>query len=238
MVMKWFLTVFAILSLAAAMVGPFFGNWFASGAGIVGFMGLLIAANLDRLAEFKASKSASEARTREIFARAEVNIDQLQSLAKTVATLSLSLVQRSGRFGGYSDEEQKQIHDETVNVLRRIGVTQSDLDAVLQDWHRIVEFDYAYFILGAHTVPEGLDVAATGEWTEMRGGGVAKTASPMDVQHFLEKYGVFSESMRELIEDYRYYRANKSHRRPEVWSDRTKWGRLSRASRGLMGPPQ
>jgi hypothetical protein len=238
MAMKWFLTIFAILALGAAIAGPFFGSLYVSGVALVGFVGLLITANLDRLAEFKASKSGIEAKTREIFARAEVTIDQLQSLAKTVATLSLSLVQRSGRFGGYSDDEQKQIHDETVNVLRRIGVTQSDLDAVLYDWHRMVEFDYAYFILGAHTVPDGLDAAAGSEWTELRSGGVAKTASPLDVQRFLEKYALLSESMRELVEDYQYYCTNKTHRRPEVWRNRAKWGRLSCASKGLIGPPQ
>jgi hypothetical protein len=236
MVMKWFLTVSAILALAAAIAGPFFGSVYASGVALVGFVGLLITANLDRLAEFKASKSGIEAKTREIFKRAEVTIDQLQSLAKTVATLSLSLVQRSGRMGGYSDDEQKQMYNETVDALRRIGVQQGDLDAVLHDWHRVLEFDYAYFILGAHTVPDGLDTAAVSEWMSLRSGGVEKTASPDEVQRFLAKHGFLSESMHDLIDDYRYYRANKSHRRPEVWGERTKWGRLSLASKGLVGP--
>jgi hypothetical protein len=237
MVMKWFLTVFAILALAAAIAGPFFGDVYASGIALIGFVGLLITANLDRLAEFKASKSGIEAKTREIFKRAEVTIEQLQSLAKTVATLSLSLVQRSGRMGGYSDDEQKQMYNETVDVLRRIGLQQGDLDAVLHDWHRVIEFDYAYFILGAHTVPDGLDNPGMAEWISLRSGGVENAASPDDVQRFLAKHAFLSESMRDLVEDYRYYCANKSHRRPEVWGERTKWGRLSLASKGLIGPP-
>jgi hypothetical protein len=95
MAMKWFLAIFAILALGAAIAGSFLGSVYVSGVSLVGSVGLLITANLDRLAEFKASKSGIEARTREIFARAEVTIDQLQRLAKTVASQSLSLVQRT-----------------------------------------------------------------------------------------------------------------------------------------------
>lgn len=228
MVMKWFLTVFAIASLAAAIAGPFFGSITAVGAGIVGFAGLLIAANLDRLAEFKASKSGIEAKTREIFARAEVTIDELRSLAKTVAGLSLSLVKRTGRFGGYSDEEQNKIHDDAVAVLRRIGVSEPDLDVVLRDWHLFAEFDYPYFILGGHTSPHELDSAAMQDWNSLRGGGIEKIPSPREVRDFLVKHNLLSERIRDLVDDYEYYCVNKSHRRPGVWVERTKWGRLSR----------
>src|SRR5277367_6221241 len=176
--MKWFLTISAILSLAAALAAPFFGSIYVSGIGLVGFAGLLIAANLDRLAEFKATRSGIEARTREIFARAEVTIDQLQSLAKIVATLSLSLVKRTGRFGGYSDEEQDKILGDTLDVLHRIGVSQADLDVILKDWHLIVEFDYAHFILGGNTVPDGIDSSAMQEWTSLRIGGFEHIPSP------------------------------------------------------------
>jgi hypothetical protein len=228
MAMKWFLTVFAIIALAAAIAGSFFGSISATAAGLVGFTGLLITANLDRLAEFKASKSGIEAKTREIFARAEVTIDQLQLLAKTVASLSLSLVKRAGRFGGYSDKEQNRIHEDTVGVLRRIGVSQPDIDVVLHDWHLFVEFDYPYFILGGHTAPDGLDSAAMQDWNSLRGGGVVTIPSPKNVRDFLVKHHLHSDKMRELVDDYEYYCANKIHRRPEVWVERTNWGRLRR----------
>jgi hypothetical protein len=228
MAMKWFLTIFAILALGAAIAGPFFGSVYVSGVGLVGFVGLLITANLDRLAEFKASKSGIEARTREIFARAEVTIDQLQRLAKTVASQSLSLVQRTGRWGGYTDQEQKKIYDDAIDVLRRIGVAQSDLESIATDWHRVVEFDYAHFILGGHIVPEGLDAPAMEEWNSLRNGGFEKVPTPQQLRDFMEKHGFLSERIQQLLEDYEYYRVNKSHRREQIWASRTKWGRLNR----------
>ena len=73
------------------------------------FLGCLITANLDRISEFRASTGGVEAKTREVRARAENTLSELQLLARTVAEVTLSLVKRSGRLGGYSDQEEEKI---------------------------------------------------------------------------------------------------------------------------------
>lgn len=225
--MKWFLTIFAILALAVGIAGPVVGApWAASLMTAFGFVGLLIAANLDRISEFKASKSGTEARTRTILNKAEVTIEQLQIIAKTVAGLSLSLVQRSGRFGGFSDVEQNQVYNDTLGALSKIGIQGGELAEITRDWHRVVDFDYAFFVLGGHTVPEKFEPSAIAEWSLLRGDGFEKVATPAEVRAFLTKRGLLSTRMEELVQDYEYYRANRQHRRPDVWAERSKWGRL------------
>jgi hypothetical protein len=104
--MKLFLLVAAVVVLGAGLVAGVFGHLTVMRAALVGFVGCRIAANLDRIAEFKASARGVEAKTREVIARAETAVSELQMLARIVGTLTLSLVKRSGRIGDYSDAEE------------------------------------------------------------------------------------------------------------------------------------
>ena len=94
--MKWFLVICAILAFGVGMTFGYLGHNGLLGAGLIGFIALLVTANLDRISEFKASRSGIEARTREVVARAETAVSELQLLATQVAELSLSLVKRQG----------------------------------------------------------------------------------------------------------------------------------------------
>jgi len=90
-----------------------------------GFVALLVAANLDRISEFKASKSGFEARTREVrevIAEAKSTVSELQLLARNIGELTLSLVKRSGRFGGYNEDEKEKIKSSVLDVLRKVGI--------------------------------------------------------------------------------------------------------------------
>jgi hypothetical protein len=113
---KVFLSIVAVLILIGGLAAGFFGDYWVMVMAFSGFVGCLIAANLDRISEFKASRSGVEAKTREVIARAEITLRELQLLARRVTELSLSLVKRSGRFGGYSDEEQDQIKNDLISV--------------------------------------------------------------------------------------------------------------------------
>jgi hypothetical protein len=77
-------------------------------------------------------------------------------------------------------------------------------------------------------VPEGLEAPAMAEWNSLREGGFEKIPTPKKIREFAEKYHFLSERIQGPLEDYEYYRLNKSHRRDQIWASRTKWGRLSR----------
>jgi hypothetical protein len=163
-VLQLFLSITAVVILSAGLVAGFFGHLWVMVIALFGFVGCLIAANLDRISEFKASKSGVEAKTREIVVRAENTLRELQLLAVKVTELSLSLVKRNGRFGGYSDEEQEFIKNDLLSVLRELKVSEADIQRTLLDWHRFVEFDYALYILGGSIVPSKLDPDTQRAW--------------------------------------------------------------------------
>jgi hypothetical protein len=227
-VMKWFLTISGVLVLIAGMVSGFFGHPGVIFIALFGFIGLLIAANLDRISEFKASKSGIEAKTREVIARAESTLSELQLLARNVGELTLSLVKRSGRWGGYDDDEEEKIKTSVLELLKKVGVPEAEFPKLLSEWDRFTEFDYAHAILGGSTIPDGADEALVAEWKNLHERNILQIPTPDDIRKFLTKNNFMTDELNEYLKDYEYYRAHKAHRRPDVWRERLRWGRLKK----------
>jgi hypothetical protein len=227
--LRVFLSIVAVLVLVGGLIAGFFGEYWVMAVAFAGFVGCLLAANLDRISEFKASKSGVEAKTREVVARAENTLRELQLLAMRIAELSLSLVQRTGRWGGYSDEEQDRIKNDLISVLREIKISEADIQGVLIEWHRVVEFDYAQLILGGSTVPDKNDPKTMAAWKSLGDGGISNVPTPEMLERFLDEFGFMSPERREQLADYAYYRIHRVHRRPEAWAARQSWGRLEGA---------
>lgn len=75
-------------------------------------------------------------------------------LAYNFGELTLSLVKRSGRICGYEDSEQEQIKKTVIEVLKKVGIPESEFPKLLREWNRFIEFDYSRAILGGHRIPE------------------------------------------------------------------------------------
>ena len=227
--MKWTLTIASFASLAAALGAGWYGFHGILTAGFLGFAFLLFAANLDRISEFRATATGVEAKTRDVLQRAEHTLSELQVLARTVAKTALSLVKRSGRLGGYNDDEEESFKRSILNVLDEIGVPETELSDVLYDWHRLTEFDYILYMLGHSRVPEGFeghDIFV--EWKALR--SFDNMASPDRIREFLTKWDILTPEREEYVKDYEYYRDHKRHRRPDVWKDRKNLKHLQKKS--------
>lgn len=226
--MKWFLTISGVAALIAGLTVGFLGHVGVMSAAVLGFIVLLVIANLDRISEFKASGSGIEAKTRDIIARAENALSELQLLARNIGELTLSLVKRSGRIGGYDDDEQERIKNSVLDVLKNVGVPESENPSVLGEWDRFTEFDYTHAILGGHIIPDGANGDVLVEWKALREGGIVRVPEPNEIRTFLDKHGFMTNELDGYLKDYEYFRANKVHRRPEIWRERRNWGRLKK----------
>lgn len=226
--MKWLLTISGILILAAGLGLGFLGHLGVLTFAFFAFVALLIAANLDRISEFKASRSGVEAKTREVIARAESTLSEIQLLARTVGEVTLSLVSRTGRWDGYSDDEQEAIKSMIVGVLKKIGVPENEIPKILATWRTTTEFDYAHFILGGSTIPDGVTSDVMAEWSALREGGFKRIPTPEQLRQFLVTHGFMNDQLQEYLLDYEHYRLHGEHRRPLVWKERNKWGRLKK----------
>lgn len=223
--MKWFLSISSIGALAAAMALGYLGHADLLVAGLVASLALLVIANLDRVSEFKASAGGIEARTREVVNRAESAIAELRILALHIAEVSLFLAMRQGRWDGFSDEELKNLKLSVLSNLERLGIPEEQRKLALKEWHRVVEFDYAHYILGSQ-VPEDASPADMALWTSLREGGISGCPAPDKLHRFLTENGFMSAERADYLEDYRYYIKEQEHKRPDVWHNRTHWGHL------------
>ena len=223
--MKWTLTVAALVSFAAGLWTGWHDHVAVLVAGSLGGAFLLFVANLDRISEFKATRTGVEARTREVLKKAEHTVSELHVLARIVGEVALSLVKRSGRLGGYEDDEAERIKAGVLGALKEIGLSEGEFDDVLKDWHRLTQFDYVLYILGHSTVPQGFDDhRVTKEWKALR--SFDSLSTPEQVRTFLSRWDLLTDDRAGYLQDFEFYVVHKEHRRPEIWKTRDSWSTL------------
>lgn len=189
---------------------------------------LLFFANLDKISKLRFDKTGFEAETREVVKEARSTIKELQDLSKIMASTTLGLVKRTGRWGGYSYAEKEEIKKQTLNVLEKIGISPEDVEKVITEskWHKFTELDYVHFILGGDKIPEILPSDRIAQWKQLRHRDLDNLATPDELTHFFEQSNMLSPETKELIEDYSHYIRTRQQRRPDVWNNRGSWSHL------------
>lgn len=147
----------------------------------------------------------------------EAAMDAVRRLAVSNSRISLDLVQMSGRFGGISEANKRRMLEQTRTLLSDLGVSVDQVADSETGYHLGVEFDYAQWALKpsrGDQLPKDLQA----ERDKLRNGGLAGRPLPDEIEAFLERAGILTPERHEVLEDYRYYIANREHRRPEAWS--------------------
>ncbi|TAL17216.1 hypothetical protein EPN96_06330 [bacterium] len=224
--MKVWLTIASLITLGISLLAGFSGKTSVLAVGFLSFVVLLLIANIDRVSEFKATGTGVEAKTRDVLQRAEVTLSELQALAKHVGMVTLSLVKRSGRLGGYSDIEEEEIKNSILDVMKKVGIPNSECQEVLREWNKFIEYDYLFFILGGSTIPDGDIPEVHKEWKALRSGGIEKIPTSKEIKAFLEKHHFMTPDLEQWLLDYQCFIDKRIHRRPEVWQQRQSMGRL------------
>lgn len=218
--MKWTLTVTAIAVMLAGLVLASGGNNRAFGISLLCGALLLLCANLDRIAELSASWKGVSAKTREVLKDAETAVSELQMLATQLSEISLSLVRRNGRMGGYTRQEAEAFRDSTLEVLRRLKIPAERIAGTMTEWHQITEFDHVISIANAalrHCAP------TPEQQTVIRGRlytGWRTLPSPSEVRRILVEADMKSPEVEAAIEDYEHYVRHRQFRRPDEWDTR------------------
>lgn len=213
--MKELLVIVALIVLAFTLWAGMKSMYAFMAIAFLCFIGLLFFANLDQIEKFSASRSGFEATTR-VIKEAESTIEELRQLAKLVSATTLSMVQRTGRFGtGFDRKEQEEIRDSLLDYLTKLKISQEEQAQSLSEWHSWVCRDYVDMIISSVEVPRELYDNA--EIKELQSIERNSLPPPSKIEEILSKYSLMKDETRELIQDYQYYLKNKQHRRPKVW---------------------
>lgn len=202
--------IFAALTAYAAFESPD-GAWPLCVMAIA----FLISANFDQLAEFSATTSG----VRAVMRNAEQKIDELDRVVRLVASAGLALIQRSGRIGGFPDDEKEKFLEETMSLLKSAGISDQEIEDIRREtWDKYVMFDYVLAATGGSLVPSIDDADLKAQWGELR--NIRNMPTPDEIEAFLEKAGGLHGLRKDLVEEYRYYCEHKRHRNPEIYRRR------------------
>jgi len=85
-----------------------------------------------------------------------------------------------------------------------------------------LDFDYAYFV--TRKLLTSLDAEGQKLWNEFYSAdkrkGIGFEPSPDELEEFLTKLGLMNEEVTGRLQDYRHFKATRTHRRPDVWKTR------------------
>jgi hypothetical protein len=183
-----------------------------------------LAGIMGRIYEFKGLGFEAKMReVTEVVETAKGTIKELQELAKVMASISLSLVKRAGRLGPFSDADAERIKDSVTSVLRQLDVSNEESRQLFNEWHMWDERDYADYILAGSTIPKNMTPQQIETWKLLRRCPLGSAATPEEITEFLKECGLLTQEAIELIEDYKWYREHRTHKRPEVWERRAEW---------------
>jgi hypothetical protein len=180
-------------------------------------MAFLFVANLKKIIKDKVPQDSVEIEAREIVQKAELTIIEMQNLSKLVSRTALSLIKRSGRLGGYPEEEQEALKESFLRLLNNLNLSEEDRKNVLEEYNKFIEIDFVIMLLESH-IPVNWPKEELQKRREMLSNVGANCPSPDRIEELLIRNDSLSKNHQEIVEDYKYFRKYKKYRRPEMIS--------------------
>ncbi len=208
-----------LVGLAAIAAGPLLLNYLPNPnvgwASMITGLIFMMSSRFDDVVEigFGSFRTKLERRVKKV----EDTMAAVRRLAKESARSALKSVQYAGRLGGFTDTEKERFLRDTRRLLHDLGIQEGEAADVEREWHEAVEFDYAHWVLGGDRTPKDLPKNEHGDWDELRSGGIAGRATPVQIRRFLENAQMLTQEREEILQDYEHYRATRQHRREDDW---------------------
>ncbi len=177
-------------------------------------MAFLFVANINSIIKDKAPEDGLETEAREVIEKAEVTMREMQNLAKLVSRTALSLVKRSGRLGGYPEEEQEALKESFLELLKDLQLSKEDRENVLEEYNRFIEQDYVFLLLESH-IPINWPKEELQKRRDMLN-KISSCPSPERIEELLIRNESLSKNHKDILEDFKYFRKFKEYRRPEM----------------------
>jgi len=153
------------------------------------------------------------------------SLKEMRQVIEADTRAIFELVQTQMRFGGVSDDQKEVIYHNLTAVLKKAGFSKTEIEDVQERWHYWIGGDYVRDILTNSIYHPHVPNENKEEWSKKRKELCDKTDSvtPHELREAFKAFDGYTDEVRELIDDFEYYRQNKQHRRPEVWAEREYW---------------
>jgi hypothetical protein len=191
--------------------------WIAALCGAV----MLVLANPERLAEI--SLGPLRARMQEKIAEAVATVEQLREIAATMANVILSDLMAGQFIWGMTSAKRIELHDQLICDLKKIGVSQSQIDIAETEWAKgmgVLYHNKLRKMLDKNLAGSGLNEADIGkEFNSLARKDTRSASLPDDYEAFFKKYGLLTSDTTTWIADYRHFLKTKEVRRTNEFED-------------------
>jgi hypothetical protein len=186
-----------------------------------GFVTLV--AKLDNLAEL--SMGPLRAKMRETIAEAAATIDQLRDVATSITSAFLTQLIAGSFMGGMSQRSRFQMHDDLLDQLKSLGVSEERLQQSDAGWRLAVGVIY-------HSIIETKIMRDATPADSIRQNGIAQAfaklldfpnlqaSSPEVYERFARDHDVLTPNVQPWIDDYRHFVRTNEIRRLEEFHRR------------------
>lgn len=202
----------------------------ASLATVVALCGAFVAllVKIDNLLEL--SLGPVKAKMREAIQKASATVDQLQELATVSASAQLHQLAHSFFAWGNSNRiELVNRRNEIVQTLRKLQVEEAAINAAQAQWRKGVSCVYHRYVLHYLTRADarnGVNLDASALSASLKEVQAAfhfdtwTAAGPDQLQRLLQQHGVFTDELKQWIDDYRSFLETGEIRREALFSER------------------
>lgn len=206
----WIAICLAIAGISAACCGKIHALY----ATVVLTPIFLCFAFVEHIAEFKAGKSGFEAKTRGLITDAKSAVEGVHELALLHGKMTLDLLSKAMQWEGhYQPEEVEKLKQETVQVLREMGIPLEAIkEKALAGWYRNM-MQFYRGRLTSYWVAARPEVQA--EMKKLHKLGDEELA--VALRETYSKLGILDRD--EVVKDFQHLVKTREHRRPDRWLD-------------------
>ena len=180
--------------------------------------------NLDKLKRFKIGQTGLDAETHEVVAEAKDTIKRMQKLAKAYGSMMITQAESSQYVSGPSPQERDAVKDAVAELLSEFDLGEDEIAEVEQSGYRYICSEYRNLIVPYNLKKKIRESDKSDIWNEyeqQRGQlQIGDVPDLEKLENILDSVGELTPEREELLEDLRYYEANKRHRRPDIWRQR------------------
>jgi len=186
-------------------------------------------ADANKISELKSRVEAQSATVDLIAKEAASTVDRLQNIACTTAKATLTDLMAANFFDGTTLKTRLDLHDRIIDSLREIGISEDNIKEANKMWSKGIGIIYhrgIRYALEGRTNPNQVNKKASPElrkaakeFHKTMNFEQWQVPSPNDMEAFIEGKGFMNETVRELIDDYRYFLETGNIRRRSVFEN-------------------
>jgi hypothetical protein len=197
----------------------------ASAATITLAIGVFVTfmARLEGLSKFKVG--FMEAEMKQVIEEANATLEQLRSVASSVAKSALLDSMAANFILGTPIENRLAIHDQIIESLKGVGLSDKEMSDVTDMWNRGIGmlFQMAIYhkMTGGHRSGEAkynkVTAAMANKFQAMYDISKWKAASPQELKQFLVEHKLLTDETSQLVEDYQHFFNTRDIRSKDVF---------------------